>query len=157
LGVNTNDEYGWICECSSVGVAPGKREAVIQLLSRIELLWKLFDYPNTQTRMYAADALIYKDYLTKKMIDKEKKKDSEYSNGIIENLKSKLMTKAEWQKIFNLRDSNLTVKTCGNTGSSKIYDSTTSGLLSDKAIDEIPGQYKLLEDLGYLRGYIYNE
>lgn len=154
LGANKRDEYGWICEYSTVGEAPGKRQAVIELLGRKDLLWKLFDYPNLQTQLYAADALIFDNYRTQRMIEKENAANSKIN---IEYLNSQLMTKSEWQKIYKLRDSNQLVKICGNMGSYKTYEATTSELLSEKSITEIPEQYKMLKELGYFRDSFNNE
>lgn len=148
LGVGSANEYGWICEYSTVGSAPSRRRAVIQLRLDKELLLKILEYPNPQTQMYAADALIFEDYATKQSIKQER--DTSYTNF----LKSQLLTKEEWNKIYRLRDSNVTVLICGNSGSYKIYESTTKELLSKKAIKEIPKKYEFLSDLGYLKlGY----
>ncbi|MBI1782782.1 MAG: hypothetical protein HYR66_15675 [Sphingobacteriales bacterium] len=179
LGINTRDEYGFICEYSTIGIATDRRIVVITLLKqhRIDLLKKLTDYSNLQTRLYAVDALIYNDYtakqkilqLTKNLKEKQKELDLlqkknanktkidelkiqiKASLDSISNSNSDLLTEAEWKTIYNLRDSNLTVKTCGNSGSYKIYGTPISDLLSDKAIAEIPKWYEGLKRLGYFR------
>lgn len=145
LGVGTRDEYGWICEYSTVGSAPLRRKAVIDLRHEKEILIRLLKYPNTQIQMYVADALIFEDYSDRLWMNEET--DLEFK----EYLNEKLLTKEEWDDIYKLRDSDKIVKTCGNSGSYKIYESTTKELLSDKAIKEIPENYEMLSDLGYLK------
>jgi hypothetical protein len=54
-------------------------------------------------------------------------------------------------KIYEIRDKNETVKTCGNNGSYKIYQSNTNELLSEKSIEEIIENYQFLSEFGYLR------
>ncbi|HEY5535639.1 MAG TPA: hypothetical protein VIL99_12000 [Ignavibacteria bacterium] len=180
LGVNTRDEYGWICEYSTVGLATDRREAVIDLIKqeRIDLLKKIIGYPNVQTQLYAANALIYLDYDMKieiatyqKELEQDKvqldslKKIENIRNSLIESVErnikdtkkiieyveSKLLSKDDWNKIYKLRDSHQIVMICGNSGSYKIYESTTFDLLSDDAIAEIPKNYEELRNLGYLR------
>ena len=153
LGVGTYDEYGWICEYSTVGRATDRRMAVIELLGREELLWQLMEYPNVHVQLYVADALIYSDFRNKQMIE-EYKENRKYrtSREMIKYLKDELLTKAEWKKIYELRDSNQKVSTCkSGTGSFKIYENNTSELLSEQAISEIPKRYEELRELGYLR------
>ena len=127
LGVDIRDEYGWICEYSTVGMLPKKREAVIVLIkhNRIDLLKKLMDYPNIQVKLYAIDALIYL------------------------NTFDQILSESDWEKIFLFRDSGETVKTCGNSGSYKIYGTPIADLLSKKAVKRIPRYYKSLEKIGY--------
>ena len=177
LGVNTRDEYGFICEYSTVGRATDRRMAVITLLKqhRIDLIKKLTEYPNLQTKLYAVDALIYNDYTAKekiqqlekdikekqKQLDRLQKKNTDkmriadlqgqikISSDSISYSKSDLLTDNEWKAIYNLRDSNLTVKTCGNSGSYKIYGTPISDLLSNKAIAEISKWYEGLRRMGY--------
>jgi hypothetical protein len=148
IGIDSHDEYGWICEYSTVGKAPDKREATIQLIKskRIDLLKKLLDYPNVQTQLYAADALIYLNYIHKEIIKKEIKKGADESY-----LKYQYYTlsEADWKKIYNIRDSDTEVITCGNAGSYKQYKIKTSELLSEKAILEIPIHYENLQNHGY--------
>lgn len=152
LGVGTTDEYGWVCEYSTVGMPTSRRKAVVQLLEDVDLLWRLIDYPNIQTQLYVVDAIIYNDYRTKELI-KERSKlltvNSKILEDHIKDLKSQLLTKSEWNKIYQIRDSNRKVKTCGNMGSYKIYDSTTTELLSKEAIERIPRSYKSLQHMGY--------
>lgn len=145
LGVDSRDEYGWICEYSGVGIATKRRLAVLELLGETELLRNLLEYPNIQTRLYAVDALIYSDYFDREMIKKEK------AGSFKRYLKSELLPKSVWKQIYEIRDSNEKVWICGNAGSYKIYGSNTMDLLSDKAIEEIPKKYEMLRELGYLR------
>ncbi len=177
LGVNTRDEYGFICEYSTVGRATDRREAIIKLLiqQRIDLIKKLLEYPNLQTKLYAVDALIYNDYISKQKIKqltiyiKAKQKQLDHlqkknvdkkgitslqrqiktSSDSISFSKTNLLADTEWKVIYNLRDSNLTVKTCGNSGSYKIYGTPIFELLSEKAIADIPEWYESLKRMGY--------
>lgn len=180
IGVGTNDEYGWICEYSTVGMAPKRRIATIQLIKfqRVDLLKRLIEYPNLQVQLYVTDALIYidsqkKNYiennikpelkqLTKQLDSLKSKKTKNWriqslKNEIIRNkeyieeLKSELLSKNDWKRIYALRDSNQNVNTCGNDGSYKIYNNTTADLLNTIAIDEIPKRYLELKKLGYFR------
>lgn len=147
LGVQTREEYGWICEYSTVGRATARRRAVIDLLGRKDLLQKLLRYPNIHVQLYAVDALIYTDYRDKQDIEKHKT-DTEYVRFIEEHL----LTESDWRYIYALRDSKQAVKTCmSGTGSFKMYGKTTAELLSDDAIAQIPEHYKELQELGYLR------
>ena len=153
LGVGTYDEYGWNCEYSTIGRPTDRRMAIIQLFGREELLWQLLDYPNIHVQLYVADALIYSDFRNKKMIE-EYKENKKYKTArdMIKYLKNELLTKSEWEKIYDLRDSNQKVSTCkSGTGSFKIYENNTSELLSKQAISEIPKRYEELRKLGYLR------
>jgi hypothetical protein len=177
LGVKTRDEYGFICEYSAVGRATDRRIAIITLLKqhRIDLIRKLTEYPNLQTKLYAVDALIYNDYRAKQKIQqlekdingKEKQVDRlqmknadkmkidglqgqiKIASDSIPYFKSNLLTDMEWKAIYSLRESNLTVKTCGNSGSYRIYGTPISDLLSDKAIADIPKWYEGLKRMGY--------
>lgn len=145
IGVDSRDEYGWICEYSTVGMPPERRRAVIELLGETELLINLLDFPNIQTQLYVSDALIYDDYRTKEMIKNEK--DKEFKRY----LKSELISKDVWKKIYEIRDKNEAVKICGNMGSYKIYKSNTTEILSEKSIEEIKENYEMLGKIGYLR------
>lgn len=155
LGFNSRDEYGWICEYSASGFPPDKRLAVIELINyrRRDFLVKLLDHPNTQTKLYAADALIYLDMIQE--IEKvelsqfsRRKRKKRYKIGYSQNYKLK---NKEWRKINRIKNENLDVVTCGNTGSYKQYKSNTKELLSEKSINEIFDNYQLLKELGYLR------
>lgn len=128
LGVNTADEYGWICEYSTVGMPPDRRRGVIQLINneRTELLRLLLNHENPQIKLYAIDALIYMD------------------RG------SNILSEQDWQLIYDFRDSETIIRTCGNMGSYKVYETPISELLSTKAIKQIPKNYKVLKELGYL-------
>jgi hypothetical protein len=180
LGVNTRDEYGWICEYSATGRATPKRLAVLELVKaqRIDLLKRLLEYSNVQTQLYAIDALIYLDLETRKKIEnaeneieqRNERLDSlialENSNkyeieglkqsikntkGFIKYLKDNLLTKKTWKAIHDLRDANKAVRTCRDgTGSYKVYESNTSDILSDKAIKELSNNYENLKRFGYL-------
>ena len=128
LGVDAVDEYGWICEYSTVGMPPKRRRGVISLIqnNRIDLLRKLMNHSNPQIRLYAIDALIYLDS------------------------QSNILTDKDWQSIFDFRDSGIMIRTCGNMGSYKIYETPIADLLSKKAIKDIPKSYKMLKGIGYL-------
>ena len=174
LGANTLDRYGFNCENSTEGRPTSRRIAVIALLknNRIDLLKKLFDYPNLQTKLYAIDALIYNDYTAKlkiqqlekkvkerqKLSDRLQKKNADKTkiddlknqinilSDSISNSHSDLLTEAEWKMIYTLRDSNLKVKLCGISGPG----TPISKCLSDYAItDEIPSWYRYFNDRGY--------
>ncbi len=134
LGVDSRDEYGWICEYSTMGALTTRRSAVIEIVrnQRVDLLRRMLDYPNIQTQLYAADGLIYIDSVNKKLFKGVKKNDS-YTKRL---LKSFILTKSDWEKIYSIRDSEKLVKTCGNCGSYKIYKKKASTLLSKKAIAE---------------------
>lgn len=153
IGVDTRNEYGWICEYSTVGIATGRRRAVIKLIEylRNDLLKKLLDYPNTQTNLYAADALIYMDYVYNTKIKEMESQDNPELKDHIDYLQKFLLDKSDWEKIYKLRDSGNIVLTCGNSGSYKIYQSNTADILSDSAIHKIPKQYESLKELGYFR------
>lgn len=177
LGLNTRDEYGFVCEYSTVGRATARRMAVVTLLkqNRVDLIKKIAEYPNLQSKLYAIDALIYHDYITKEKIQqwnkdvKQKQKQLErvqqkdidkikitdlnmqlkLLSDSISYFNSGLLTDKEWNEIYNFRDSKLTVNTCGNCGSYKIYGTPIAELLSEKTIAEIPKQYAVLKRLGY--------
>ena len=129
LGVDAFDEYGWICEYSTVGMPPKKRQGIIALIenNRSDLLKKLMSHSNPQIKLYSIDALIYL------------------------NKKSKILSKNDWKNIYKFRDSGITVKTCGNMGSYKVYETPISDLLSKKAIKRIPKRHKSLTEIGYLK------
>lgn len=128
LGVDAADEYGWICEYSTIGMPPKRRQGVITLIenNRIDLLRKLMNHSNPQIKLYAIDALIYLDS------------------------QSNVLTDKDWQSIFDFRESGTTIKTCGNMGSYKIYETRIASLISKKAIKDIPKNYKMLKGIGYL-------
>ena len=174
LGAETRDEYGWYCEYSAMGRPTQRRLEVIKLIAkqRRDLLKKLLAWPNVQTQLYAADALIYLDLetknriteLNKKITDQEKRLDSlrllsadekeniqylkeniKLNSNYIKTLNDQLLSKADWKNIYYLRDSNKDVKICKDgTGSYRIYPGKTSDLLSEKAIADIPRQYERL-------------
>ncbi|NET34417.1 MAG: hypothetical protein F6K19_20725 [Cyanothece sp. SIO1E1] len=154
LGFKTRDEYGWICEYSAAGYPPEKRLAVMDLIrfKRRDLLVKLLDHPNVQTKIYAADALIYLDMIGEiESVQLVKYKGGRKSRKY--KLKKAIrnrLTKGEWRKIHAIRDANYEVITCGNMGSYKMYRSTSKELLSDSAIDKIFSNYQQLKGMGFL-------
>ncbi len=180
LGIDTRDEYGWICEYSTIGKATERRMAVIELIRyhRSDLLKKIINYPNLQTQLYVIDALVYLDYETKNKfkpaqielkqqqarldslrnlenVDKNEiesvKMEIKSSKALITYLDSGVLTKKDWKTIYDFRDSNQIIRTCGNAGSYKVYQTPTPELLSDKAIAEIPKHYESLKKLGYFK------
>ena len=70
IGVNSRDEYGWICEYSTVPQFTERRKGVIELLKedRVDLIKPLIKSPNLEISMYAIDAMIYHDYKTTQII-----------------------------------------------------------------------------------------
>lgn len=154
LGFNVRDEYGWICEYSAAGSPPEKRLAIIDLINyqRRDFLVKLLDHPNIQTKIYAADALIYLDMIGEiQTVRLENHKISKRAkNYNLQRTNSYKLTKQEWKKIWEIRDANYEVITCGNMGSYKQYRSTSKALLSDEAINEIYGNYLMFREIGYL-------
>lgn len=177
LGIDRQDEYGWICEYAAAGRAPGRRVDIITLLRlhRIDLIRRLFSYTDVQTKLYAADALIYHDYETRSKIKalekeiKEKQKQSDHlqkrkegsikaeelDNQVktvsdsITRLNTCVLTADEWKMIYDFRDSNQIIRTCGNAGSYRAYRTPVAELLSDKAIAGIIEYYERLKDAGY--------
>jgi hypothetical protein len=133
------DEYGFVCEYGAAGSPPAKRRAILTLLQhhRIDLIRTLVYYPNLQTKMYAIDALIYIDYVSK--------------TDSIATPNNTLLTAEDWKMIYDLRDSKQIVITCGNMGSYKMYETPVSELLSEKAIADIPKWYESLRSHGWLR------
>ncbi len=175
VGVDSGDEYGFICEYSTVGMPPIRRGAVITLLQhqRIDLIRNLMKHPNIQTRMYAIDAMIYSSSKSnhiisqlnknirksKNTLSRRENKDTQLINHIktlsdsISILNYNILSKDEWISIHNLRDSKLRVKTCGNAGSYKVYETPISELLSDKSINQILKWYESFERTGYFLMY----
>jgi len=178
LRSDNNNDYGFICEYGTIGLAPYKRKLIIKLLKnrRIDLLKKLMYSSNIQAQVYAIDALIYNDIKNKKELEINEQKMQEYRNQI-ENIDSdeegqigKLefqidqlwfknedmreyepLNEKDWEYIYQLRDSGREVITCGNSGSFKKYNTDVSELLSEKAINKIPDLYEMLEMFGYFR------
>jgi hypothetical protein len=173
LGAGIRSEYGWICEYSTVGMAPAQRLAAIQLVvhKRSDLLRRVLSGPNIEGRVYAADALIYLNHLSQLDLEKfaeyrsERMRELNGSNlrpeirdGWIRQLEQEqgyyeagLLTPANSAAIEALRSSDQIVRTCGNAGSYKIYPRPVSEVLSDSAIAKIPEQYEALEKDGYFR------
>lgn len=145
LGVETEAVYDWICEYSTVGIAPGRRQAVIALLGERDLLLRLLSYPNVYVQLYAADALIYNDRKIRSIVAKYRPDvDSvEYQ--------SSLLTPAEWAVIHAIRDSDQKIVVCSDAGSYKHETSTTKDALSDEALSHLEENYGILKDLGYFR------
>jgi hypothetical protein len=75
--------------------------AVITLIKqhRIDLIKKLTEYPNLQTRLYAVDALIYNDYISKQKIQ-QLGKDIKQKQKQLDRLQKK---NADKIKIDNLQ------------------------------------------------------
>ena len=171
LGVGVTNEYGWICEYGTVGLAPAQRSAVIYLIkeSRVDLLRKILNGPNLEGSVYAADALIYIDnsfrtsykkyeqYLSEKR--QELKSLNLDSNAINKEMKSYdkerefyytyLLQREDSTAIKKIKLSDRIVQTCGNMGSYKLYPVSTMTLLSDSAISTILDNYENLLKLGY--------
>ncbi|SNS43588.1 hypothetical protein, partial [Dokdonia pacifica] len=180
IGADSRDEYGWICEYSTVPRFTERRRGVIELLKedRADLIKPLIKNPNLEISMYAIDAMIYHDYKTKQIIINEiipeltkltRELDSLKSNnfssqklatnpkeiGYIEKRLSKLrketLNSEEWQFICELKEKNQEILTCKDgTGSFKIYKSCTKYLLSEIGISNIIEKYKEWKKLGYL-------
>jgi len=127
INVLGRNEYGWICEYSTVGMAPEQREAILLLLDQdnIELIRQVLRGPNLEGKIYAADVLLYLD-----------------SQGIS-------LSNDDRQIIDELRNSKAKVHTCGNAGSYRIYLKASHQVLSDSAVARIPEMYNLLAELGY--------
>lgn len=181
IGVGTRDEYGWICEFSSVGMATQRRKATIQLIrnNKRNLLESLLNYPNIQVKLYAIDALIYDDFMNEEYIIEDlavevtrMKRELDSLNALnitnwqieslndritdiqefTEELRSEFLSESDWKRIYTLRDSNQEVNTCmSGSGSFKINSNTTAELLSESAIADIPKRYQELKELGYFR------
>jgi hypothetical protein len=127
-GEGEPNEYGWICEYSTVGIAPRQRQATLVLVRarNIELLRRALGGPNLEGRIYAADALLY---LSKRQ-------------GV-------RLIQSDRDQIAELRSSDSVVRTCGNAGSYKIYPTPARAVLSNSAIARIPRMYEHLFRLGY--------
>jgi hypothetical protein len=168
LGVGVVNEYGWICEYSTVGSPPKQREAIFTLIQegRLDLIKKLLYAPNIEAQVYAIDALIYKDFGAREFLKEFMKFKSEkierlqslnlkksIYDGWIKSLdeeeksiRNELLSDEIKLKIETLRSSNQMIRTCGNQGSYKIYNTPISKVLSDSAISEIPELYKNLRE-----------
>lgn len=180
LGVGTRNEYGWICEYATMGRPTGRRLATIHLLEqgRIDLLKRVLHFPNIQSQLYAADALLFEDFRTKKLIaiQQEKIKEGlrqvdsitnasrldrkaieriraqiEFDENLMRSQKVRLLSSEDWEAIHKLRDSNKSVLVCGNNGSYKVYGTSTAEILSEESIANIPKQYEMLKRLNYFR------
>jgi len=128
LGVGVRDEYGWICEYSTVGSPPAQRQATLTLVEywQVELLRKVLHGPNLEGQVYAADALLY-----------------------LNKADTLSLTEQSRQKIARLRQSRDTLRTCGNRGSYKIYPKPVREVLTDSTIARIPKDYQSLAETGY--------
>lgn len=154
LGVNTTNEYGWICEYSTVGMLTSKRQAILKLVKheKREILKNLLLHPNIQIQIYAADAIIFFDYQFQREIKNYEAKLRKYipelsseeisQNPFIQELKNKIMSPEEKRLIENLKNSDETIITCGNSGSYKLYKNTTKELLSKESVTEIIDNYE---------------
>lgn len=177
LGVDSRDEYGWICEYSTVGRLTDRRKAVLELIreNRTDLLKILMKNPNIEISLYAIDAMIYKNYQTEKIILNDisseliemtnKLEFLKHDNNAYERVKEDIgylkkrltkqrehsLTSENWELICELEEKNEEVKTCRDgTGSYKIYSNRTSEILSSTGISEIIEKYKEWQVLGYL-------
>lgn len=145
LGVGVSSEYGWICEYSTVGMAPPQRKAVIVLVDlwRIELLEQVLRGSNAEGRAYAAEALLYLDQQAR----------AEIAAGVEASHRRyrdfHLLTEQNRTAIEMLRQSDEVVRTCGNAGSYKVYPIPMREVLSDSAIVSISDNYSNLRQLGY--------
>jgi hypothetical protein len=130
-GVLGRDEYGWICEYSTVGMAPEQREAIILLVERrsVNLIRQVLRGPNLEGRIYAADALLFLSRRGEPLSDDDR---------IL---------------IEDLRKSDADVRTCGNAGSYRIYLQPANDVLSDSAVARIPDMYETMAKLGYFSRY----
>ena len=171
LGVGISSEYGWICEYSTVGSAPPQRVAAISLITRRrpDLLRRILSAWNIEGQVYAADALLYLDSVTRKDIaefdgyrnEEIHQLDSlklrpDIRDGWLRSLQEQrkffeqcLLTQEDSAAIHALRVSNQVVRTCGNQGSYKIFVRSIRDVLSDSAVAQIPAQYDTLKQLGY--------
>ena len=124
------NEYGWICEYSTVGQPPSQRLAIISLIknNQIELIESLLSAPHVETQLYALDALIYMKHRSGESL----------SNDLIYIMK-------------NLRNSSQKVITCGNWGSYNLYEVEISTVMIKNSESKIIENYSVLESLGYFR------
>jgi hypothetical protein len=150
LGVEVRNEYGWICEYSTMGIAPPQREAAVYLVhhGNAKLLRRILRGPNPEGRVYSADALIYLDRNAQNELD-TLDKDLDKDGQLQKYLEEQLLSDDDKLVIEALRNSNDMVRTCGNAGSYKIYMLPVSEVLSDTEIEKIPENYQSLRDLGY--------
>ncbi|MCH8533809.1 MAG: hypothetical protein LAT51_01950 [Flavobacteriaceae bacterium] len=180
LGVETRDEYGWICEYSTVPDFTDRRKAVIKLLnnSRVDLLKPLMKHPNLEISMYTIDAMIYHDFRSEQKVinqiipnylklfhELDSLKSNNYSSYKLLNnpkemkyiekrlakLNQETLSSKDWEYICQLKESNQEVRVCKDgTGSFKIYEECTTDLLSEASILEIINKYKEWQELGYV-------
>lgn len=155
LGLNTGDEYGWLCQGIEYTLPPERRRAVLELVreKNTYLLRKLIDYPDALVKLYAMEAMIYLDRKTRRELAylnaRSKELFPDYTNehygGSTASLTRDrlLLTDAEWEQIHTFRESNQQIKTCGNIGTYKILESTTKELLSEEVMEEV---FKMYED-----------
>jgi len=150
LGVEASREYGWICEYSTVGMAPPRREAVMRLVqdAASDLLRRLLRAPDVETRLYAADALLY---LHEQEREVRKQLGDATEAERRESLEPYRLTADDLRRIGELRRSNEMVRTCGNQGSYKIYMRPAREVLDARAVRSIPARYAQLRSLGYGR------
>lgn len=153
IGLNTSEEYGWICEYSSAGMITEKRSAVLILVEeeRIDLLRRLLQFPNIQVRIYAADALLYLNHKKEEKIKFDLAKFRKFEDGKSDNeimdhwhfkeLKKGLMNTSDKELISNLRAQKKEIITCGNSGSYKSYLKYPIDLIGENMIPEIIENY----------------
>jgi hypothetical protein len=112
-------EYGWICEYSTMGMAPDQRDAILELVNagRVDLISKVLRGMNTEGQVYAAEALLYLEMKGGELSDEDE------------------------DIIDFLFDSNPVVRTCGNGGSFKIYPEHFNEVLSDENLANLESQY----------------
>lgn len=146
LGVGTSNVYGWMCEYSTVGLAPPRRQAAITMLSDPDKLKPLLTYPDLYVQLYAADALISSDISARTFMASLPLESSDSAES---QLRSQLLTRQQWGFIYALRDSDQKVRVCGFSGANEVEQSSTTEILSDESIRQIPERYKELRKIGY--------
>jgi hypothetical protein len=146
LGVGVPSEYGWICEYSTVGMAPMQRRAAIVLvdLHRRDLLLRLLRGPNAEGRVYAADALLYLDQWARAQISENAYPGSEFVDY-------NLLEEEEKAEIDAFRRGVTDINTCGNSGSYKLYPRPVNEVLSDSSVAELADRYQYLRAQGYFQ------
>jgi hypothetical protein len=119
--VPVRDEYGWICEYSTIGSPPSQRYAVRELVCqrRVDLLRRVLVGPSPEGQIYAAEALTYLEMVEPGAIDER--------TGTIIN---------------SLRERDEIVRTCRTAGSFRIYPVRFSELLNDSTVRELPQRYQ---------------
>lgn len=106
---------------------PATRSVTFNLVSG-GLLRRALNGANTESRLYAADALLYLD------------QSGRYD-----------MSEAMQNSIRELRSRTDSIQTCGNAGSYKVDLEPINEVLSDSAVAEIPAGYASLAEYGWFR------